>query len=169
METKFGEMEPRLAEAESIISVRNKEISKLKAGLEERENKFYNMGFTNAVNSTEPVMFQSRRYAFSEGWMAVELAMGVLKDSPFRNPDQIPYPEPPPLVQKPIDADEKDTPSMRELVQEIDSHAELIDIEITSDPNTVQSSAQPQFPNPNVQSIVDVTSVQPDQSQDPTI
>lgn len=87
METKFGEMEPRLAEAESIISVRNKEIAKLKAGLEERENKFYNMGFTNAVNSTEPVMFQSRRYAFSEGWMAVELAMGVLKDSPFRNPD----------------------------------------------------------------------------------
>jgi len=30
--------------------------------------------------------------------MAAALAMGVPEDSPFRNPDQIPHLEPPPLV-----------------------------------------------------------------------
>lgn len=78
-----------------------------------------------------------------KGWMAVVLAMRIPEDSPFKDADQIPYPEPPPLAQNPIDADEEDTPSMWELVQEIDSHAELIDLEITSDPNTVQSTVQP--------------------------
>ena len=60
----------RLARAESIISARDKEIAELKAALDESKNKWYNMGFTDVENSTEPVMFQSWKYGFEEGWMA---------------------------------------------------------------------------------------------------
>ena len=37
----------------------------------------------------------------------------------------------------------KDTQSIRELVQAIDSHVELIDLEITSNPNVMPTIAQP--------------------------
>ena len=59
--------------------------------------------------------------------------MGVPEDSPLRNPYQILYSTPPPLVQSQTDAvDEEDTPSMRELVKAIDAH---VDLEVTSHPN----------------------------------
>lgn len=77
----------RLVGDESIISAGDKKIAELKATLEENENKFYNMGFTNAKNSAELVMFQSRRYGFNKGWMTATLAIGVLEDSPFINLD----------------------------------------------------------------------------------
>ena len=59
--------------------------------------------------------------------------MGVPEDSPLRSPDQIPFPDPAPPVQNPSNVDEEEkTPSMRKLVQEIDSHMELVDLEVTS-------------------------------------
>lgn len=111
----MGEAELRLADAKSIISARDKEIAELKAALEESENKYYNMGFNDAENLAEPVMFENRKYGFDEGWLAAMLAMGVPEDSPLRNPNQIPYPEPP-LNQNPTKADNEDTSIMRELV-----------------------------------------------------
>ena len=59
LEVKMGEMELRLAEAESIISARDKEVVDLKVALEGSEDKFYNMGFADVESSSEPVMFQS--------------------------------------------------------------------------------------------------------------
>lgn len=120
-ENKLGEAELRVAGAENIISARDNEFVELKAAPKEGENKWYNMGFNDAKNSAEPVMFESQKYGFGKGWMATVLAMGVPEDSPLRNPDQIPYLEPPP-TQNPIEVEEEDTPSMRELVQAIDSH-----------------------------------------------
>ena len=59
--------------------------------------------------------------------------MGMPIDSPLRNPEQIPFPEPPAPVQNLSNAnDEEDTPSTKELVQEIDSHVESTDLEVTS-------------------------------------
>lgn len=113
-----------MVDAKSIITTRDKEIAKLKAALKESENKYYNMGFNDAENLAEPIMFENRKYGFGEGWMA----MGLPKDSPFRNPDQIPYSKPPlPTTQNPTEAKYEDTLSMRKLVQAIDSHTELID------------------------------------------
>ena len=60
LEVKMGEMELRLAEAESIISARDKEVVDLKVALEGSEDKFYDMGFADVENSSEPVMFQSQ-------------------------------------------------------------------------------------------------------------
>lgn len=92
-------MELRLADVESVISSRDKEIADLKVALTEREDKFYNMGFMDVENSSEPVMFQSWRFSFGDGWLATVSAMGVPEDSPFRNAEQIPYSERlPPLV-----------------------------------------------------------------------
>lgn len=96
------------------------------------------MGFTDAENLKEPVIFQSRKYEFEEGWMVAVSAMGLLEDSPLWNPDQIPYLEPPP-TQNPTKVEEEDTLSMKELVQAINSHAELIDLKITSNLNAVQN------------------------------
>ena len=62
--------------------------------------------------------------------------MGVPEDSQLRNPEQIPYPAPPSPVQSQANAaDEEDTPSMRELVREIDAH---VDLEATSNLNTIE-------------------------------
>ena len=57
---------------------------------------------------------------------------------------------------------------MKELVQAIDSHAKLIDLEITSNPNVVPTTAQPQPADPNIQPLMNLAPVQPDQSQNPT-
>ena len=43
----MGEMELSLAEVESLISVRDKEVIDLKVALEESEDKFYDMGFAD--------------------------------------------------------------------------------------------------------------------------
>ena len=90
----------------------------------------------NTEKSVEPVVHQARLHEFKEGWLAVLRVMGVLEDSPLRNPEQIPYLAPPPPVQSQANAaDEEDTPSIRELVKVIDSH---IDPEVTSHPNIVE-------------------------------
>lgn len=117
MEIKLGGTKLKLAEIESLNSANVKEIAELKAALEASENQWYNTGFANAENSMELVLYQSRWYGFYEGWMAALQAMGVPDDSPLRNLDQIPYPNPPPPIQNPVGAkDEEDTSSIRELV-----------------------------------------------------
>ena len=116
------------------------EIVDLKVALEACENKWYDEGFVDAENSVEPIVHQARSHGFGEGWLAGLQAMGVPKDSPLRNPTQIPYPIPPLPVQ--IQAgvvDEEDTPSIRELVRAIDDHVENVDLEVTSNLNTTDN------------------------------
>ena len=67
-------------------------------------------------------------------------AIGVAEDSPLRNPEQIPYPAPPPPVQSQVGAaDEEDTPSMRELVHAIDTYVELVDLQVTNNLNVAEN------------------------------
>lgn len=89
--------------------------------------------------------------------------MGVADDSPLRNPEQIPFPKPPPPIQQnPTSAEEEeDTPGMRELVEEIDSHVELVDLEITSNPNVEPDLVPSQFPDFATLPTVDTTLTQP--------
>ena len=98
MDMKLAGMELKLAKAESLNFTRANEIADLKAALEACEEKWYNEGFADAENSVEPIVYQDRRHGFREGWMAALQAMGVPDDSPLRNPEQIPFPVPPPLV-----------------------------------------------------------------------
>ena len=93
LEGKLGEVEVKLAQAESIISVMDKEIADLKVAVTQSKEKFYNMGFTNAKNSSEPVMFESWRYGFGEGWMTAVNALDLPENSPSRDPEQMPLPE----------------------------------------------------------------------------
>ena len=133
MDMKLGETEFKLAKAESLSLAQAKKIAELKAALEAYEEKWHNEGFTDAENFVEPIVHLSRRHRFGEGWIAALQAMGVSDDSPLRNLERIPFLEPSPLIQNPIGTEEeKDTPSMRELVQEINSHVELVDLEIVS-------------------------------------
>ena len=124
-----------MAKAASLNRVQAVELVDLKAALEACENKWYNKGFADAENSAEPVINEAWKLAFEEGWLAALQAMGVPKDSPLRNPNQILFPVPSTTAQNPPGAiDEEETVSMRELVEAIDSHMEPIDLEATKNP-----------------------------------
>ena len=102
------------------------------------EQKWYNEGFADAEKSVEPVVAQARNLGFEAGWFAALQALGVPEDSHLKDPGQIPFPSPVTAVQDtPAAIDEEETTSMRELVEQIDAHAEPEDMEATSIP-TVQ-------------------------------
>ncbi|KAK9987060.1 hypothetical protein SO802_032011 [Lithocarpus litseifolius] len=115
IDVKLRGTELKLAEAESLNLAQADEIADLKVAFEAYEDKWYNAGFTEVENFVEPIIFQQ--------------AMGEPNDFPLWNPEQIPFLEPPPPSQNPSNADdEEETPSMKELVHEIDSHVESIDL-----------------------------------------
>ena len=74
---KLQGMELKLVEAESLNLVQANEIVELKATLEAVEDKRYNVGFTDAKNFVEPIIYQSRRHGFGKGWVAALQVMGV--------------------------------------------------------------------------------------------
>ncbi|XP_050289884.1 uncharacterized protein LOC126728020 [Quercus robur] len=141
-----NETELKLAQALSLNTSHAEEIADLRAGLAAAEQKWYDVGFADAENSAEPVVARARHMGFEAGWYAALQAMGVPEDSPLRDPGQIPFPSPVPAIQNvPAAPDEEETASMRELVEQIDSHAEPEELETTSTP-TVQElldEAQP--------------------------
>ena len=145
---KLGGMKLKLVEAESLNLAQAHKIAELRTALEMAKDKWYNTGFANVENSMEPIIYQSQHHRFGKGWKAALKAMGVPDDFPLRNPEQIPYPEPPPsLVQNPIDAEEEgDTSSMRELVEVIDSYVELVDLKITTNLDALLCCAAPHLP-----------------------
>ena len=57
MAAKLEEVELRLVGVESVNLARDNEIAELKVTLDESENKWYNMGFADAKNSTKLIMF----------------------------------------------------------------------------------------------------------------
>ena len=59
LEGKLGEVEVKLTQAESVISVKDEEIANLKVVVTQSEEKFYNIGLTDAENSSVPVTFES--------------------------------------------------------------------------------------------------------------
>lgn len=71
--------------------------------------------------------------------------MGMVEDSPLRNPKKIPYRAPSPPVQSQVGPTNKeDTPNMKELVCVISTHVEMIDLEVTNNLNTIEDvQAQP--------------------------
>ena len=131
----------------------------MRAALEACEDKWYNEGFANTKNSMEPIIKEAWRLAFEEGWLAALQALGVLKDSPLRDPSQIAFLSPTPTVQNPLEPiDEKETQSIRELVKQIDSHVELMRWKPPVSPmlainpaktfrfSVLQTSSQPRLP-----------------------
>lgn len=152
LEGKLDDVDVKLAQVESIISDKDKEIADLKVTKAQREDKFYNMGFTDIENSIKPIMFKSRHYGFGEGCISTVNALDLPNDSPIRDPEQIPLPEPfpPSPMQTSAPNEEEDNLSMRELVEEIDSHTKVINLDI---PTTLGASEGQEPPasllNPN--------------------
>ena len=86
--------------------------------------------------------------------------MGVPEDSPLKDPDHIPFPSLPIAAQKtPVVADEEETTSLREQVEQIDAHAEPIDFEATSNPNAADQH------DGNVQPLAEVQNAPEDTVQ----
>ena len=129
-------------------------MADLKATVAKSEDKFYNMGFANAENSKEPIMVESQRYRFRDGWMAAVNAIGLLEDYAFRDLEQVPYLEGLicPSVQTTNRPEEEDSLSMRELVEEIDSHAKVIELDGSTNPTAVEDQVPPStLSNPDLQ------------------
>ena len=97
--------------------------------------------------------------------MAALHASGVPEDSHLRDPGRIPFPDSSPVVQNPTGPiDEEETNSLRELVEQIDAHVELIGTEATSNPpadNQSGENAQFQPPAPEHQPSEMATETQP--------
>ena len=69
--------------------------------------------------------------------MAALQALGVPEDSSLRDPDQIPVPVSVPAAQNPASPnEEEESDSLRELVEQIDAHVEMIGAEVTNNPPT---------------------------------
>ena len=67
--------------------------------------------------------------------MAALHASGVSEDSLLRDPSRIPFLDSVPATQNPTGpVDEEETDSLRELVEQIDAHVEVIGAEATSNP-----------------------------------
>ena len=58
MERKLVNTEVKLVQAESVNSATEKEVVDLKAAVKESENKFYDIGFADIENSSEPIMIE---------------------------------------------------------------------------------------------------------------
>lgn len=143
VQEKLGGIKLKIAQAENLTLTQADEITDLKAALDAIEERGYNQGFTDAKNLVEPVVHQARTHRFGERWLAAFQAMWVAKDSLLRNPKQIPYPTPVPHVQSQANAAaDEETLSMRELVHAIDTHVEMVDLEVTSNLHAEEGQGQ---------------------------
>jgi len=135
LELQWNEGELRLAEAESKNVALAEEIADLWAALVASENKWYDKGFVNAEKGVEPVVMEARQLSFKDGWMTAQLALGVVEDSPLRNPGKVPLPDFTLTAQNLTGpTDDKETNSLRELVEQIDAHVELIGLRLLVTP-----------------------------------
>ena len=135
--TRQNETEVKLAKTASLNSTLSEEVADLRSALETCESKWYDEGFADAEKSVEPVVMQARQLSFWEGWMAALQALGVPDDSPLRDPGQIPIPVFVPAAQNPAGPnEEEEMDSLKELVEQIDAHVEMIRVEVTSNPPT---------------------------------
>ena len=133
--SKQNETDLKLAKAASLNVTLSEEVANLRAALEACENKWYDEGFADAEKGVELVVMQARQLSFQEGWMAALHALGVPEDSPLRDPSRIPFPDSSLVAQNPTGpTDEEETNSLRELVEQIDAHVELIGTKATSNP-----------------------------------
>ena len=134
---KQNEMDLKLVEAVSLNVALTKELVDLRAALEACENKWYDEGFVDIEDGVESVIKEARQLSFQEGWMAALHASGVPEDSHLRDLGRIPFPNSTPATQNPTGPnDEEETDSLRELVEQIDAHVEMIGTEVTSNPPT---------------------------------
>ena len=104
-------------------------------------------------------MAQARKLGFEAWWFVALQALGVPEDFPLRDPGQIPFLSPVTAVQDPpVATEEEEMASIRELVEQIDAHAESDEMEATSIP-TVQDLLlkDPHFPLAVQQEVTDPT------------
>lgn len=85
--------------------------------------------------------------------MATVNALGLPKESAFRDTEQVPYPEKLlcPSIQTTTQNKEKDSLSTRELVEKIDSYAEVIELDTSINPTPAEDQVLPSaLLNPNL-------------------
>lgn len=64
LDGKLEDSDSKLAEAISVVLAKDKELVELKGMMKQVEKQFYDMGFSDAKNSSSPAIFQARRMGF---------------------------------------------------------------------------------------------------------
>ena len=153
LQCMLSKTEVELTEAASLVFARDKELADLKNTMKTWKQTYYNKGFRDAENLAGPVIFQAQKFGFMEGWMVVVNAIGLPDTSPFRSADQISLPEDLEVKaqaqEQSEDNSEEDegaeSPEMRELSHQIDSHMVLLDEDnlATTTLSVTQGATQP--------------------------
>lgn len=156
MKARLRGIELKLVEAESLNLAYVENIANLKAA----RRPVRRSGKTKALWMPKtPWSLSSTKlgHGFREGWLATLQAIGVAEESPLRNLEQIPYSVPLSPVQSQAITVDEDTPNKRELVQEIDTHVEMVDLEVTSTLNAAidVQAQQLQFHQPIQESQIE--------------
>ena len=124
----------------SLVSAHDKKLADLNNTMKTRNQTYYNKGFRDAENSAGLVVFQARKFSFMEGWMVAVNTIGLPDTSSFRSANQIPLSEDPEVEaqaqEQSKDSSEKEenaeSPEMRELSHQIDSHVVVLDEDNTT-------------------------------------
>ena len=124
----------------SLVSADDKKLADLNNTMKTRNQTYYNKGFRDAENSAGLVVFQARKFSFMEGWMVAVNTIGLPDTSSFRSANQIPLSEDPEVEaqaqEQSKDSSEKEenaeSPEMRELSHQIDSHVVVLDEDNTT-------------------------------------
>lgn len=68
--SKLGKAKLKLTKTTNIFSTWDKEFANLKVGEKAWKQIYYNRGFKDAKNLVGPVVFQTWKFEFMEGWIA---------------------------------------------------------------------------------------------------
>ena len=143
LEGKLEESDTKLAQALSVISARDRGLQAMRLNLEQAKQKYYGVGFDDIECSSCVVIFEARQKGFLYGWMAAVDAINLPSSSPSRDLNQVPLPEVPPMkvhVAEHPAVEEEDSPSMRILVEHIESHTKVIDLDNLIPPNALEGT-----------------------------
>ena len=95
LQGKPGDIKLKLAETANILFARDKEFADFKGEEKAWKQTYYNSVFRDTENSAGPVIFQSQKFGFMEGWMIVVNTLGLPDDSPFKSTNRVPLLEDP--------------------------------------------------------------------------
>lgn len=167
---KLEESDTKLAQALIVISARDRGLQAMRLNLEQAKQKYY-VSFDDTECSNRVVIFEAWWKGFLYGWMAAVDAINLPSSSPFRDLNQVPLPEIPPMkvhVAEHPAVEEEDSPSMRKLMEHIESHTKVIDLDNLIPPNAPEGTEiAKNLPSPDASVLVETPPPPPISGQEP--
>ena len=88
---RVKESNTKFAKTLSLLTTRSVEMEPMKKCHAEEEQKFYDIGFSNAKDLITIMMKEARLKSFTDGWVAALNALQVPLTSPYHAVENVPY------------------------------------------------------------------------------